>query len=402
MRPSHGRWKAGIRGPQLLVLVLLAAAACTPAQQPGPARGGVPGTGAAAPAQPAADQTTAEPWRLAWEQTLAAARQEGKVVVYGSQGDLLRKNMVDGFRNAFPEIAIEWSGVRPPVQAAQVEAERRAGIYSGDVFNLGTTTGITQLKPIGALDPVRPALILPEVTDPRNWLDNRLDFADKDELVLVFVGIPRTNAIYDPNQVKPDEIDNLYDLLDPKWKGKIVLNDPTVSGSGQSAMRFFWQALGPEKGAEFIRAFKEQVAVVDREERRQVEWIARGRYAILVGGSDTVMSQLKKEGMRFDSVVEFKDYGTVLTSSGGAVSILNNAPHPNAAKVFINWLLTREGQVAYSTAVGQASRRVDVPTDHIPADSIPRAGAKYWASYYEEYVNLPPELQSLLREVFTR
>jgi ABC-type Fe3+ transport system substrate-binding protein len=331
---------------------------------------------------------------------VAAARQEGKVIVYGTAGDLLRKNMVEGFRRAFPDIAIEWSGVRPPEQAARMEAERRGGLYSVDAFEVGTTTALTQLKPMGALDPIRPALLWPEAIDPRYWLDHRWEFADKDETTFVFTSAVKSNVMYTPGQVTPDQVDETHELLDPKWKGKIVINDPTISGAGQASFRFLWHALGPDKGAEYIRALAAQDPVVDRDERRQVEWIARGRYLVLLGFSDTTSQQLRQEGMRVGVVTEFKDYGSAITSSGGNVVLINRAPHPNAAKVFVNWILTKDGQTAFSTAVNLPSRRLDVPTDHLPPDSIPKPDGKYWASYGEDAVHLPQDLVSLLREVF--
>jgi iron(III) transport system substrate-binding protein len=378
----------------------LALATCLLLAGCGPS-GAVPNS-APSPSGPTAAGSTVEPWQAEWDRTVAAARQEGKVVVIGVPGDLLRKSMVEGFRKAFPDIALEWAGLRPAVGAAQVEAERRAGIYSVDVFNFGTTTGVTQMKPIGALEPLRPALILPEVTDPSRWLDNRLDFADRDEQILAFVSIAKRNLIYHPSQVKSEDLDELYELLDPRWRGRIALNDPIPTGAGQSSMRFFWEVLGPERATQFIRDLKEQAGAVDRDERRLVEWIARGRFPILLGPSDSLTSQLKQEGMQFGSIVEFRDYGTAISVSGGAVSLMNQAPHPNAARVFINWLLGKDGQTAFSTALLQASRRLDVPTDHLEPETLAKPGRKYWQSYLEEYQTQPPELASLLRDTFGR
>ena len=100
------------------------------------------------------------------------------------------------------------------------------------------------LKPIGAIDPIKPALLLPEVTDPKNWLDNRLDFADKDELNFVFVNVPSTPAMYNPQAVRADEVDEMHELVDPKWRGRLVINDPIPTGAGNVAFRFFWRCSG--------------------------------------------------------------------------------------------------------------------------------------------------------------
>ncbi|HLH23602.1 MAG TPA: extracellular solute-binding protein [Chloroflexota bacterium] len=397
------RWMA--RG--LLLLVLASTLACAPGAQPaasGAAKASAPtgGTGAApaAAAPPAA--AASEPAAPAeWEHVLAAARQEGTVVVNGPPGDIIRRKMVDGFTAAYPGITLEWSGGTAPELAAKLEAERRAGIYALDVFIAGTNVMLAQVKNPGFLDPIQPALILPEVTDPANWLDGRLDFADNDGAYdLVFIQTPMIAAAHNPRQVRPEEIDELPKLLDPKWKGKIVISDPLAGGQGQAAFRWLWAVLGPEKGAEYIRALRAQAGAVDRDRRRMLEWIARGRYAILFNPDPTTLEQLAQEGITIPVLPGFKDYGTYVTPGFGSVGLINQAPHPNAAKVFLNWLLSRDGQTAYSTALSNGSRRLDVPTDHIPPELRVQPDGKYWASYKEAEALPPPELMALLKEVF--
>jgi iron(III) transport system substrate-binding protein len=310
--------------------------------------------------------------------------------------------MMEGFRKAFPEITLEWFGSRMAEVTGKLEAERRGGVYSTDVLIGGTSTANLQMKPMGALDPLRPALILPEVTDPTRWLDGRLDFSDRDEMNLVFAILPIPVLLYDPRQVMAEDVDELYELLAPRWQGKIVLSDPLPQGAGQATARWIWEMLGPEKGAEYIRALRAQAGAVDRDLRRQAEWIARGRYAILVGPGSGTWQQFRNEGLTFGVMVEFKDYGTHLTPGTGTVMRVNRAPHPNAATVFINWLLTREGQTAYSTGLDQPSRRLDTPTDHLPDEVKIRPNGKYWTGYHEQDIGLPAPLDSLLREQFGR
>jgi ABC-type Fe3+ transport system substrate-binding protein len=376
---------------------MLLALACAPAAQPGPRE-----PASSAPAAGAAEQTAAKPeWQVEWERTVAVARQEGKVVVNGPPGDLIRQRMLEGFRTAFPDITLEWSGGRSSDHATKMEAERSAGLYSVDVIIGGTTTALGQVRRMGALDPVKPALLLPEVTDPRNWLDHKLDFADKaGEYSLAFINVPVKVLIYDANQARLDEVDELEDLLNPKWREKIVVNDPTVAGAGNAYFKWFWAILGPERGAQFIRALKDQTGAVDRDQRRQIEWVARGRYPIALSPDSSFLGQLLQEGLKVSAVGEFKGHGGLATASYGSIMHINRAPHPNAAKVFINWLLTREGQTAYSTAMQEASRRLDVPHDHLPPELVVQPGGKYWSSYSEDAVEMPPALNSLLRELF--
>jgi ABC-type Fe3+ transport system substrate-binding protein len=387
------------RGLPLLLVLVLGATACSPPSPPGATTGARP---AAGPAQGASGgQAAAGEWKAEWDRTLAAAKAEGRVMVWGPPGDLIRKNITEGFRKAFPDITIEWLGTRSAEQATKLEAERIAGVYSVDVFIGGTTTALTQVKPIGALEPIQPALILPEVTDPSNWLDGRLEFSDYDgTLNLVFVTMPTRSLAYDPKQVKDEDVDTLPKLLDPKWRGKLVINDPRPSGSANVQFRWFWEMLGPEQATDYIKAIRAQAAVVDRDQRRQVEWIARGRYPVLVGASDGVLQQLAQEGLVVGTLPEFKDHGVPVTASFGSLMLINRPPHPNAAKMFANWLLGKDGQTAYSTAMVAPSRRLDVPRDHLPAEAIPRAGGKYWRSYTEDAVSFPPALDALLKDVF--
>ena len=115
------------------------------------------------------------------------------------------------------------------------------------------------------------------------------------------------------------------------------------------------------------------------------------------------MYQLEKRGLKFGVVSEFKDYGAYLSPGFGTAMFINRAPHPNAGKVFLNWLLTKDGQTAFSTGMGYVSRRVDVSTDHVPPYWVPKAGVKYWPGYYEEDATMSPEQEKIsqidLREI---
>ena len=341
-------------------------------------------------------------WQEKWDNALAGAKKEGKLVVLGPPGDQIREAITQGFGKAFPTISMEFSGARGGELSTRIKAERDAGIYSVDILINGTSTANSYFKPMKALDPIEPALILPEVVDPKKWRDGKLEYSDPStHFDLVFCTQNNVPVIFNPTQVKAEEVDELYKLLDPKWKGRIALQDPIPSGTGNGVFRWAWHVLGPEKAKDFYRKMREQAAVVDRDQRRQVEWVAQGKYPLNFGPG-TVMYQLEKRGLKFGVVSEFKDFGTYLTPGFGSAMFMNQAPHPNAGKVFLNWLLSKEGQTAFSRGMGYVSRRVDVSSDHVPSYWVPKPGVKYWPGYYEQDATMSPDQAKFLKGLFGR
>ncbi len=130
--------------------------------------------------------------------------------------------------------------------------------------------------------------------------------------------------------------------------------------------------------------------------------LLRVSYAIVLAPSDTALQQLRQRGLKFDVLAEFKDYGSYTTASSGAAMLINQAPHPNAATLFLNWVLGREGMAAWSKAMNHAVQRLDVPTDHLPPYVVPKPGVKYWISDSEENVLRSAEEEKILKELFGR
>jgi iron(III) transport system substrate-binding protein len=349
-----------------------------------------------------ASAQTSPDWQEKWKKTLAQAKKEGRIIIYGPPGEVIRTALIENFKKFFPELTIEYNGAPGGEQATKIRAERDGGIYTLDVFLSGVGTITKFLKPLKALDPINPFLILPEVTEPKNWRDGRFHFGDKEgQFNLIFVSMVSPKLIYHFGQVKREEVDALDKLVDPKWKGKIVTHDPLGPGPGRSYYRHVWVALGPDKATEHFRRIRAQ-AVIDRDQRRAIESVAKGKYAIFVAPSSGVLEQLRPRGIKFSVLEEFKDIGGHITGSFGSLAVINRAPHPNAAAVFINWLLTKEGQLSWSKAMNAVSRRVDVPTDHLPAYSIPKLGGKYWDSDSEEAQTQTVEEEKILKELFGR
>jgi iron(III) transport system substrate-binding protein len=336
------------------------------------------------------------------DRIVTLANQEGKIVVFGPAGEIIRSALIEAFRKSFPRIVFEYVGGRAAEQAMRIKAERDGGVFSVDIFIGGSVT-MSELGSIGALEPIEPALVLPEVKDGSHWRDKRLEFTNPTtRYALVFSSQPNPPVIYDLKRVNPAEIDELYELLNPRWKGKVVLNDPLPAGAGGSLFRWLWRILGPDKATDYFTRIRAQAGAIDRDQRREIEWIAQGKYAWLLGPNNTMLYQLQQRGLKFGILPEFKDYGTHIGTGSGCIALMNRAPHGNAARLFINWFLNREAQTTWSKVLNLQSRRLDVPQDHIPAYLRIKPAGNYWVSYYEKDAIRSAREEAVITELFGR
>lgn len=378
---SHAAWRAAGAWRGVLVLVLLYFLL-------------IPSSLALGQAEPG--------WQQRWDKTTAAARKEGKVVVFGPAGELIRNALTTGFGKSFPGITLEYVGGRATEQATRMKAERDGGVFSVDVFIGGAAT-MMDLGASSALEPLEPALILPSVKEPKYWRDGRLEFTNPStRYTLVFSSQPNPPVIYDPKQVKVYEIDELYELLDPSWKKKAVLNDPLPVGTASSLFRWLWRLLGADKATDYFKKIRAQAGAVDRDQRRQIEWVAQGKYAWLLAPNNSMLHQLVQRGLKLGILPEFKDYGTHIGTGAGCIALVNRAPRLNAAQVFINWFLAKEGQTAWTRGANLMTRRLDVPSEHMPRYLRVNPGSNYWVSYYEADVHRTAQEEAVLQQLFGR
>jgi len=316
-------------------------------------------------------------WETEWERTVKAAEQEGQVVIYKISGD----TEWNAFQKKYPKIKV----VLVPGSAAQIQqrllAERRAGKYLADMVRLGggTTTVLFKAK---ALDPITPTFILPEVKDTSKWLDGKHHFNDvENQYVFAYAAWPLHLLGYNQKLVDPQTLRGYADLLEPKWKGKITIKDPREPGGG-SPLLFLYH--NPQFGPEFIKKlFTVAALTFIRDERQQTDWIASGKYPIALTAKATEVEEAKKKGLPVDMLDAhaFKNDGVGLESGGTMIALANKSPHPNAAKVLINWFLSREGQMGVQKTgpddPGQNSLREDIPKEHLPAALQRQKGTKY-------------------------
>jgi len=329
-------------------------------------------------------------WKSAWDTTVRAAKEEGPVVIYPGTG---YSGVLAKFQKEFPDIKVTEILGRSNQHVSRILSERRVGKFLGDVFIGPVTLTYGTMIKAKVFEPIKPALILPEVLDQSKWLDGQLTYLDDErDKVIVFNGQTQIYYSYNTNLVNPNEFKSYWDLLNPKWKGKMVMVHPTYGTGPAKALRFLYYS--PELGPTFLkRLLSEMEPTASRDDRQLVNWLAVGRYSIglFTFPRRTGLDIAKEQGLPVDwfGPTRFKE-GTTLGSGSGNVGILNKAPHPNAARVFVNWLLSREGQKAFQRIVGGDSLRTDIPKDQVPPDIRRTEGVKYLNTDVPEWIDMTP------------
>jgi iron(III) transport system substrate-binding protein len=373
------RFGGFLRAGWLLGVVLLALGCAGGSQPPGVA----PVTGA----QPSASSE--------WDAVVAAAKREGSVVLNGPPTADARDALTEGFQQKYPEISVEYDGQQGSAVPPKLLAEREAGLYRVDLIINGSTSQLDLIK-AGAMAPIRPFLGGPETRDESVWLGGKLEFSDNAATHnLIFGHIVKAPLAYNPATVSPSEITSYQDLLNPRFKGRMVMYDPRTAGAGFTTASFFY--LTPSLGKEYLRQLLGQQLVFSRDDRQIMDGVVRGTYDVAIAPGDKTVAEMQNRGVNVAIISpEQLREGSYLTAGVGAVGVVANTPHPNATKVYLDYLLSREGQLAFSKGVGYVSRRLDVPNDHLPNFLVPKPGIEYDGVYKEKYYDLRGEVQEFV------
>jgi hypothetical protein len=246
-------------------------------------------------------------------------------------------------------------------------------VYSYDVYWSGGTSALQQIIPIGGiLGNTRAALIRPDVIDDSLWIGGFEDhWMDDDTKNIIFS--PNATAGSGVIQVNRQRLTSaqfsiLDDFFKPEMKGKWCADDPTVPGAGAT----FFSELVITKGADYVtRLLQDTDPVISRDRRKMAEDLIRGDLLACVGSDmnpfwlenigthvEEVQVSIGSIGPEYQDKIKINCCGTGKNKPGpdgffsngtGGPAILNHAPHPNAAKVFLNWVLGPDGQREYFT-----------------------------------------------------
>ncbi len=329
-----------------------------------------------------------------WPAVLEKAKKEGTVVVHGAPGQRYAAVLKDAFQKRYPDIKVEFSGAANRTAIPRLLRERQAGIFNQDVWTSGSSA-ISQLKPAKALQPLAPFL-RKETMDDKNWIGGfAAGFTDHEQTYFYsFDGTVQNPIHVNWDFVKRDQIKSVQDLLKPEFANKIVWDDPRRGGSGNGASLTVLENFGED----FLRQLYSQKSVFTTNRRQAAEWLVRGRYPIAIGLDDAEMEVFEKQGLGKNvQTLDNSFYKVEQLSPGfGSVGIIDKSPRPNAAAVYVNWLLSQEGQESW-VGVPRNSRRIGV-TSPDPKQG-PKPGVKYFNGHHEKYAEVRERLQRVAREV---
>ena len=253
------------------------------------------------------------------------------------------------------------------------------------------------LRPAGVWDPVRPAIIHPDAIDDAGWeggFERGFALVKDRALTYGFVANRGGGITINTDVVKEDQVRRLTDLLNARWKGKVLLPDVRTMGDA------FWPmtAARHSMGDDIIKKlFVDQEPVLSRDNRQVAEFMVRGRYPIALGVSQQILSGFQRQGLGKNlKLLHFPEMDT-MSSSSSTIFLVNKAPHPAAAKLFINWLLTKDAQTQWAKEVEMNSRRVGVEPGN-PPYAVPK-GVKLLQIDAEENLAEVVRTQDIARAV---
>ena len=343
-------------------------------------------------AEPVLAQTSKPAWQTEWDKTVEAAKKEGKVVVSIPASAELRKMTEETFKQRYG-IGIEIVPGRGASIVRRIADESKAGVRNFDIHIGGSSSLVTALLAEGILEPIEPWLMLPEVKEAKNWWGGHMWVDQGKRYIYAFQAYLTESMWYNSDLLRPEEARSYDDFLNPKLKGKIGFLDPRTPGAGDANWSYIWMV----KGEDYLKKLAAQSLFINRDQRLLAENLAKGKIALVIGLTHYTFLPFLRAGLPVKPLPSPKE-GTYGTAGSGNLSIVKNPPHPNATKVYVNWLLGKEGQEVFTKAMGQATRRLDVDTQWLKDVGVLPAKDRLTLKQFLEAENQSEERLEKVRE----
>lgn len=277
-----------------------------------------------------------------WKAIEAAADKEGMITVYSPTRAKDAEELAKAFNKDYPKIKVEWVLGRNLLERVKTEIAAKRIVC--DAFQGGTSSTVPAID-LGVCEKFTPpALSAPGV----KWNLPMDKIVVKDGLAVwrqVSVVSAMWNTKVIPTNIGPK---SLKDLTDPKYKDLIALDNPKSRGTGIMLIHAAKEIAPDKLGMKWIEAFMKNAVISSfRKIRSQ---ITTGEYGIGLPMSTGSAAAAIKAG----APVKFLGFSEGLILSPTATWIVKNCPNPNAAKVFANWVMSKNGQEAAARLGGGA------------------------------------------------
>jgi iron(III) transport system substrate-binding protein len=312
-----------------------------------------------------------------------AAREEGSVVMSGPPDPDVRAQLPAAFEDTYG-VQLDYRGGRGSEIAAAIEAERAAEIYTHDVFVGGGDTITNTYHKSGWLVSLED-VIPKETLTATDWVRGEVPWVDPEHRILKlseFVSMPYA---INTDLVDADEVGSWQDLIDPKWRGKIIMGDPRASGGGANDVGMFMETKG--YGDEYIQQlYVEQKPTFISDDRQAVDSLAQGKHSIGQSINQADIDRAIADGLPIAIIVP-EDGPLQVTSGFGLVAVADQAPHPNAAKLLATWLACKDGNKVWNEAYGSLSTINGVAKPETAGDyQVVQPEVEYFDTYSWEFL----------------
>jgi iron(III) transport system substrate-binding protein len=273
---------------------------------------------------------------------IQAAIKEGKLTFYTAIDLKVAQELARNFEKKYPGITVQVERTGSERIFQRLAQERASNIFTADVIDSTDQAHFLTWKKQGILEPFVPA---EQLKYPASERDPDGAYAS--------VRFTLEPIAYNTNLVKPQDAPKSFaDLLDPKWMSKIVKAHPSYSGAIVTATYQTVQAIG---WSYFQKLGKQKVLQV-QSSTEPPKKLALGERAVAADGNEYVFIQHMDAGAPIALV--YPSEGTPFVPSCQAIA--KNAPHPNAAKLFISYMFSRENQQYLVDNAGLRSFHPDV------------------------------------------
>jgi iron(III) transport system substrate-binding protein len=333
-----------------------------------------------------------------WDALVAAAKKEGEVTMFQSGNPGRRQWLINRWKKDFTDIKIDPTMLVGSAMLHRIKVEREAGKYLWDL-SIGGPTSLYPTIRDGLLDPLLPELVLPEVKDEKVWGGWQGAFYDEDRKYILGVLNDFEPIWFNAKLVPPAEVKQkgLRILLDPAYKGKAIWTDPRDAGPGQLFAVFLNKVLGDDDYKRFI---VDQKPLLFRAGDQATDAMVRERGVFFLGPvlSDR-LRPYEQAGMKFDMRPLGNDPESgFLGTDGVSIAVFNKRPHPNATRLFVNWILSKEVSRELAEVQRMNSRRSDVAAvtgtelTAIPGRTYIEPARQEMQEFYKKAVELTKQL----------